>query len=259
MWMVESMERRVLMAGNVSVRFVGDQLRLTGDDQDNVFTIAEPIGLQSNITSVVVITGLDGTTIDQKKSISFTVGLGEPFYYSSIKINTLAGNDSVAIVHEMNAINLSVDLGDGDDSLGGSQRFFGAVDVVGGEGRDRISLIGDFEKRVRIFPGGGRDRLYFSGYAKRGFEIDDSGSGGFTVLENVTARRESTIALGNASDRMTILNGRFVEPLTVFAKGGDDQITVDGFISNVPSKIYGNGGDDIFKLNGERINLSVLQ
>jgi hypothetical protein len=188
-----------------------------------------------------------------------SVGLSQPFFYSSIKISLGAGNDSVALDGEMSPYNVSVDLGEGDDSFGGSQRWFGAVDIFGGEGRDRISLVGEFEGRVRIFPGGGRDRVYLSGYAQRGFELDDSGSGGFSVLENVTARRGSIIALGNAADRLSITNGRFIEPLTIFAKGGDDLITIDGFISNAPSPIYGGAGDDTFDLSGERINLSTIQ
>ena len=254
---VEQIEPRLLLSGNVSVKFVGQQLRITGDDQDNAFTIAEPIGLSSNITSVVVIQGLNGTTIDGQPAFSKTVGLGLPFFYSSIKMSLGAGNDSVAVNGAMSGYNLSVDLGDGDDAFGGSQRSFGAVDIFGGDGRDRISLVGSFERRVRLFPGGGRDRTFFSGEAQRGFDLDDSGSGGVTRLDNITAGKSSTIALGRSADVLSINDSQFFE-LQVFAKAGNDSININNILCERQSSIFCGDGDDRFTPPRERLNLFIF-
>lgn len=42
--MLESLEPRRLFSGNVTLKIVGDQLRMIGDDQANEFEINAPVG-----------------------------------------------------------------------------------------------------------------------------------------------------------------------------------------------------------------------
>ncbi len=205
---IEQFERRVLMSGNITLKIVRDQLRIIGDAEPNSFKIRAPSGAQGIDYSILTITGYDTTTIDEKPFISVVVDSQSPFWVSSISVNLGSGNDSALIAGEFGPYGLTVDLGDGDDSLSLEREWFTAVDVYGGDGNDKINVEGcNVDRTMQIFPGGGRDRTtLYATYIDRKLLIDDSGTSATIKLDTVNTKKKTEIITGNAADRVSISN-----------------------------------------------------
>ena len=117
---VETLERRVLMDGDVSASFDGGVLVITGDDGDNLVRITQPSA------GTIRVAGLDDeSTINGEEAVEFDGTLGD------VRIDTRPGGGE-DVVQIQGAIRIGGDvvarLGEGELVIEGTT---GAVDIAG--------------------------------------------------------------------------------------------------------------------------------
>ena len=164
----------------------------------------------------------------------------------SLTVNGLAGNDTInASGLKAGQVNLTINGGDGDDKITGSQ---GNDLVFGGRGQRRWPCSGPATTRSSGIPGdgsdtvdgqAGNDTLLFNG-ANINENIDISANGGHARLSRDVAN--ITMDLDN------------VETVDVSAKGGADTITVDDLSKTDVKKVNidlggADGASDTVVLN----------
>lgn len=174
MVLIQPLERRQLLAGNVAVDVVNDDLVITGDGSDNAIEINADLLDTTSLT----ITGVSDTTIN---------GLGEPAFVSGffghVIIRMAGGDDQVRISRADVPQDLQIDLGAGDDLLAADRvtvrenltingragddriliadtRVFAESNIACGAGDDIAILAGGrFREAVRVTGGAGDDVL----------------------------------------------------------------------------------------------------
>jgi hypothetical protein len=120
--MVEALEARVLLSGNVLVSVAGESLLITGDSADN------HISIQQDGQGAYTILGAEGTTVNGKTQDS------KPGAYRDIILNMASGGaDTVELASNMRVGR--VDLA----TLKGPR---GSISYTGGAGDDRLLLGG---------------------------------------------------------------------------------------------------------------------
>ena len=123
--MMETLENRTLMSGDVLVKIKNDRATLTGDGLGNSIVLTAG-GIDNDH---FVVTGIDGTTVNGKSQFSIVTYPGNPF--SSMYIKMGGGDDHVNIAEFGDAEPISIDLGAGNDRLDiqHPQSDFTAMDI----------------------------------------------------------------------------------------------------------------------------------
>lgn len=146
---VEALEPRLLLAGDISVRLVDGCLWIVGDAAANAITV-DQAGLADGQFRL---TGQDGTTIN---------GLDQELLFDNvqaIRIFTGDGDDTVALQSTQTAVDVQVDLGNGNDTLKLTNGVAGNLRAMGGEGRDEITFENFAAAVATIRTGPGADVL----------------------------------------------------------------------------------------------------
>jgi Ca2+-binding RTX toxin-like protein len=147
---LERRETRATPAGNVTAQVSGGSILLTGDAGDN------QIILQQTRTGAVIVSGINGTTVNGRQSVS--LGSGTP---SGVFADLGDGPDYLQ-VFDLFAGSLVVVGGNGDDSLYfTNSRAIGNVEVYGGADNDTVFLSGVQALNIIGLDGGaGTDSLH---------------------------------------------------------------------------------------------------
>jgi hypothetical protein len=237
---IEPLDRRVMLA--VTAMFAGGgggDLRVTGDEQDNVITISRTAG---------------GTILVNNGAVTIAGGTPTVANTGHFHIVGAGGNDNISLDESNGALpGAALFGGAGNDTLvGGSGDDFADGDT----GSDTVFL-GAGDDTFQWNPGngsdvvegqGGRDTIVFNGAdVAEKFEIADSGNG--LPFHRVRLTRD----IGNVA---MDLNG--LEEIDLNANGGADTITVndqtatDVFTVNLDlgGSGFGDGQVDAIILNG---------
>ncbi len=125
----ESLEGRMMMAGNVTASLSGGCLQLCGDTKNNIIAVTQ---LSSGDWSV---TGLLGTKICGQKSATFC-------NVCSINAKLDCGNDVVAVFNGCLPCDLCIDTSKGNDAVVLLHLNVGNVSVNTGVGNDLLVAVG---------------------------------------------------------------------------------------------------------------------
>lgn len=229
--MSEPLEPRALRSGNVLVTDTNGLIALTGDAADNAILVTQVKGGHLKIA------GANGTTINGQAA--FTTASVTQY----VTVATGAGNDYVNLSKLTMPYSVKVDGGAGNDTIEFHNSTFGATDVYGQAGNDTIAFNNITQgKWLQVFAGDGKDTTGLKSLrARRGFSVSDSGTGGNTGFNNVSAAGQSWFTTGNGNDTFSIANSTF-DAFSAKLRGGSDTAVVRGTTFNTYSPIDGGEG-----------------
>ena len=233
--MIEPLEPRRLLAGNVGVTLASGVLQLTGDDAANQ-VLVETSADGSRLT----LTGEDGTAVAGRTRVAYD--------FAGAIVIRLAGGDDVLRVRGARFSNgVGIELGAGDDVLDVKQSRFAAVDVFGNAGDDTAAFSGvTATGRLRVFPGLGADTTGLRDVRARvGLDVSDAGTradiGFIRVSASGLGGKSSYVGTSGSSDRLQILDSDF-EAFSARLNAGDDTAYVRGTTFKTASPIDGGSG-----------------
>lgn len=227
---IESLERRMLMAGDVSVLIRSGDLVITGDV--NLGDVAESIRIEHDGTNYSV-TGLSGTTIN---------GAGSPFQSAAVTrdiiVDLRTGNDSVevkglAVENRLRVPrNLTVRGGTGDDTIRVENvEVVGVLNVDGAAGANTIDVKGSRLTRDAVLRGGADtdtitiDQSQFLGK----LTVDPlAGTNTIDVKNSSSVAKDALIRGGINVDSIAVDGSSFSGKLTVDGLAGENTIAVRG-------------------------------
>jgi hypothetical protein len=149
----EVLEARDNPAGNVNAFFSGATLNLIGDAADNQIAVAQ------NSAGELVVTGLNGTTINRQSSIN----LGR-VQLDGLWVNLGDGNDSVDVTGVAVTRGVAIEGGNGNDAITLSNVGAQTVSISGGAGDDGVTFNAVAASQgVKILGGPGADTFTNNG------------------------------------------------------------------------------------------------
>ena len=257
---LESLENRLLLAGNVavSVSTAGD-LVVTGDGQANELKIIQSLVQGQPVPGKYFITGQNGTTItgtvngyieNVNRDMLITLNGGADKLYMGdgvsldrflvprdLTISSGDGNDSVQINRISVRDDVTINTGIGDDKVG----FVGAVGY--------IANVDNNANDLQINTSSGADSVtVLGGYVRRDFLVN-TGSGADEVwMQNLGVGDDLEIYTGTEDDKVTLtVNINIVDDLTVDTDAGRDDVTIDKLAVDEFFTRLGDG-HDVMKL-----------
>jgi hypothetical protein len=209
---LETMEGRRMLAGNVTASIVGGVLVVQGDNKSNAIVIA------AHSTVNTTVTPAPGTTVNGDGTATFVgtppivvdMGNGDDSVtfvdldFQRVSVTTGNGNDRVIGDVDGSGPNifstLRIDTGNGDDfvHLGGSTGVASDLTIVTGNGDDTVELVDatGVGGNMNIVTGNGDDRIRLAGSfaidgsltlnGGSGFDVLDASSGTFTIGGAIT-------------------------------------------------------------------------
>ncbi|MCL4202882.1 MAG: LEPR-XLL domain-containing protein [Pirellulaceae bacterium] len=252
---VESLERRLLLAGDVSATVKGGWLVVTGDDLGNQVKVEIADIGEAGVSYRVQ--GNDGTAINGVVDGVYD----SPVVTKGIKVDLKKDDDRLEIVgdtdldpvFQLNG-DLSIKMGDGDDYVELANAEIGGkttIDLGKGEGGASIDLV-TFGKDVAVKAGdapGGEDPHVEIGIARAdvtgNLTVTTGKTNDYIWLEGVTVTKNVTIKTGDGEDYAGV-EGWEEEPV------GDDIAPAEAPVVDevTPSLIEGKLSIDIGKGGG---------
>jgi hypothetical protein len=278
--LVESLENRCLLAGNVGVSVSGIDLNIVGDYQGNT------ISVESFGAGQVQVRGF-GTSINGSPDAIRVFNVS-----GSINIRMNAGADVVRVTNLVIRDNLNADLGPGSNELllgqsaaGDNARFAGTpsgplyvhdnLHVVGNTGSDRVFQsnlhvggagtlsLGDGDDTIQldrpagstanveygglfqVFGGVGTDSLSINGLVVDDNMVVTDASGAASIsVTNMDVHGSLTITTANFADSIGIQNTNVRDTLTVNSQGGYDSLAISAIADQLVINA-GSGNDDV--------------
>lgn len=169
---VEKLESRDNPAGNITAMMDSSTFFLIGDVADNQLSVTE------NTAGELIVTGLNGTTINGQESVNFGV-----VTQNNLRLNLRDGNDSVDLSGVSTTGYIFLDMGAGNDSATLSNVSASGVGFSGGSGNDAVTLTAvSASIGVRIMGGDGVDTFTNNGTTTPNLYVDG--------LENPTTTQQ---------------------------------------------------------------------
>jgi hypothetical protein len=213
----ESLEQRNLLAGDVLVNVVGNNLRIEGDAEGNEILITA--GAEAG---TFIVTGLDGTTLGGETDPVEVSGI------RNIRVNLGDGADLVALAGAEVRGNVTVRTGLGDDRvLVGTEG--GAAELAGVLPADAtVNVSGS----LKISTGAGLDQVAVDGATVSRLSVDAG-------EDNDVVSLGSTDALGDLSARLVARHGAHIN-----LGDGNDDLNIDQVSTRGALIARGGVGDD---------------
>lgn len=279
--LVETLENRSMLAGNVTASVSGADLIITGDALGNTITV------ESAGAGIVQVRGFENTSVNGTAN-----GLKTFNVSGSINIRLNAGDDTVRVTNLVIQNKLLVDLGAGNNTalLGQSTaadnaRFAGTPSgglfiqgdqsVVGGTLADRVFQsnlhvagagtlsLGDGNDNVTldrptgsganveyggvfsILPGAGTDGVSITGLVvDDNLVINDSSNATSVTINSMDVQGSLFFTSANFSDDVTITNTNVRNTLSIVSQAGYDTINVSAIAGRLDLN-SGLGNDDV--------------
>lgn len=265
---VESLERKILLAGDVTANLIGGDLFITGDAADNSVQIVRDISQASPGVGDVVVQGFfsNPTTINGGGPVSFQV-TGDVF------IDFSAGGENSAI------------FGDNPAFQPDPVELPGDVSVVGGAGTDDVSFnnanIGD-DVLLEDSAGGTFSFLGTSNGTVIGgnFTLDSAAGGSEIGVDEATIGGD-VVMIGNSASQQSFLgitsstvgddvrhisvaetsvtqieNTTIGDDLRIKTGDGVDEVLLEGVQVDDDLSFNGGDGDDVFEMGaGDEDNI----
>jgi hypothetical protein len=243
---MDVLESRIALAGDVSALLSGQDLSLFGDSLGNEIRLSQ--ATNGNVT----VTGLNGTTVNGRPSVTFTrpnLIKTEVFLNEGNDRLVIAGAAGYTVTNDLN-----IELGQGSDILSFSNARIGAnLGVKGDSGFDRVTATG-----LRV----GTDAYFEMGQDASNVSLSSSTIGqNLTLigdaaadvfsLSGVTLGGDLNLETKEGADRITVttLNTRSV---IVNTDLGADIVTLTSVTSTEDIKV--NTGKDNDTLRLDRVN-----
>ncbi len=257
----ENLERRIVLAGNVTVNVAAGVLTIAGDTANNEISVTQGAAADS-----FIVTGNAGTTINNAAAVTTTGVTG------NIVINMSNGDDQVILLGITTPSNLQVD-GDGDGTPGPAQNdtVYVGVDPLNANAIGAVTVNGTLaigEMSTVVI-----DSTHVTGATTIGqgpttaannlLDIADStfdstvGITGGNVISNYAFDRVSTLSTtlnaGTAADTLNITDSSFGTVAgTAFSLtlggGGDTLQRFEGNTVNGDMSITGAAGTDVVNI-----------
>ncbi len=243
---VESLEKRLCMAGDVSVTLEDDTLRIVGDNLGNQVLVDQ---LSANLVRV---TGLEGTTIN-----GLTARI-VPFAAGDLQVNLKGGDDLLTIDdtfgQALTVRKLAVETEAGKDTIDlanlrvlnvGETTLNLGVDSQN-EGDDVILDEVRFDGSLKIRTGGGGDQVFINqAQITLDLSVESAGGNDDVSLRDTAVGRDASIEMGDGGDDVEMRDTVVVRDLKIDGgKGGDDVFVGDfGDFILVGRDVVVNGGD----------------
>lgn len=250
---IESLEPRLLLSGNVTVRVSGQyplyDLKITGDSLGNQIAVS-----YDEVQRTWTVAGIPGTgtTVNGRQSV--TVG----GVTNSVWIDMRGGDDVVKLLSFQVPNELHIDLDAGNDVLeagltGGTNRVGGEVWIEGDDGNDVVSLanvhVGD---NLWVKLGYGSDTLRSWAARVDGYFRVDGDAGNDTVqLADMLVTEDLVCWLAGGSDFFRADRVQVTGKLALLAGTGDDRAQLYD-CSAAEAELIGGVGYDVLSLGGNR-------
>jgi hypothetical protein len=241
-WYVEPLERRQLLAGNVSAILTNaGTLRITGDSLSNQILIG------SDGAGNTTVEGSSGTTVNGVASQTFfDIDFDE--IPQDLVINMRGGNDLVEIDNVNIARNLRINMAAGNDTVGIYDTVVqqDAVIRLGGGSDFAASSRTDILDDLRIVGGGGSDAVGFSEcfYVVDKTVVNTGGDQDLVFLQGEFGGT-TAVSTGSGSDILTANQMDIDGDLTARTGGGGDEVLIgDDWLQTFGATITIIGGGD---------------
>lgn len=234
---VEPLERRLLLSGNVLASFVGDDLFISGDDQDNDIQfelIDGSLNLVGNDTTINESTNnflvSDGSSFDGRVVLRLNEGNDQILFSAgttfndNVSVSTDAGDDTVGFAEAIFNDAVSITTADGNDSIAANSTNLENVFLVSGDGEDTLSIV---DSSI--------DGILF---IRSGSETDN------IVIQNTTVNRGTFANSGSGDDRIVVEDSTFAASARFKSRSGDDFIELDANDFQELVKTKAGSGDD---------------
>ena len=224
----ETLERRDMLSGNLFASFVGADLFVFGDAEDNA------INLELN-ESQLVLRGVEGTSIN---------GTTEDFVVS--ESNQLDGN-------------LFMFLREGNDefSMGPGIELNQSATIYGGAGNDQIGFEADVQRRVRIFGQSGDDQISIRNTSARNLKVSSGIGDDFVSIRNTELQRNLVLTTQSGNDRVAV-SETDTRSLMIFSGAGNDDVAVTQSTSQIMQLVATGSGNDFIQYSDTNAELSIM-
>lgn len=281
---MESLENRIALAGDVAAALEGSLLVVAGDQ------LANELAIVQNSSGNVTLTGLNGTTVNGRPSLTFV----NP-RLNAAEIRLEGGNDRLSITGLRTGNDLNIDLGSGNDSANVQAAVGGNLGIKGEAGNDAVTVrgsrvgidlnvemgVGTANVNLRnltvgnnttVISDAGNDRVTLSSLRMGGDLNVETKAGADTVLANMVTARSFTaitdlgadvvsaadisvtddvsVETGDHADRVTLTRVSAGNSVKVNTDSGDDAVVATDVAAAVDAIFTGGAGVDSFDNNG---------
>ncbi|MEQ9407227.1 MAG: Calx-beta domain-containing protein [Fuerstiella sp.] len=226
--------------GNIAATVSGTSLQVTGDTADNAISIG------TNAAGDIVVTGLNGTTINgQSQFVAFTGVSG--VLPGDLRLTGSAGDDffSVAGVSVTGAFFIT--------TAGGRDAVSLAAITVGGDLQVRST---DVQLTHIAGATTGGHSLFFGGTGDDQIELNDLNVGGVlsattgdgadvVVLNRIDAANSTQLTTGIGDDLIQMIDSVHHGSLYAATDAGDDELRASGITINATLYMAGGAGNDL--------------
>jgi hypothetical protein len=255
----ETLEPRLMLAGDVSAAVLGGNLRILGDKLDNEISITE------TAPGTFLVSGLDGTTINQQPAGTpfeahdvtnnvfirmgdgnDTVDLHQVSIHGNLDILTGGGNDDIEIVGAEIARNARIDSGPGDDvvNLGTSSA---AQPVIAAASPLPTGV--RIKNNLDIHTGLGDDEVELADTHIGGNALVDTGAGNDTIVMGLASSPPPAATAGASVVPSGDANVSIGHHLFICAGAGDDTVQVNSVRARLAVISTGDGNDHLIATN----------
>lgn len=266
--LVERLESRELLAGDVSVQVVGPMLVIWGDAADNGVTLTYDSATQKYQVSGHDVGGspttINGLDTSQPANVQQFSGVKQVY------VGLNGGNDDFAVgspaaVDTIIQQWLSIEMGDGDDTVtlgvagndaGGTAPIAQALHVGTslivnlGAGNDQLSIANaNIGLNFSVLAGDGDDTIHFD------TEFAPTGATSPTLFP-VVVHKNALISLGGGGDELTLNDASFQGNLTILDGAGAANIQITNV--NVKKKLNINTAGDADQIDVEIVRAKQL-
>ncbi|MCX7397375.1 MAG: peptidylprolyl isomerase [Planctomycetales bacterium] len=220
---IEHLETRALLAGNVVASLNGSHLTVTGDAADNAIDI-------TILNGQIQLRGLSSTTINGATT-PFVIAAGTDTLSGNVLIQMAGGNDAVSFTRGIN-FNGVVDVHGqaGNDSIAANGVTFKSQAYFWGyEGNDTFSVQDTTVDGSLVIHGNqDNDLITLKTVTLNGStEIKGQDGDDGVSLNDVTSNSDLAIKTGFGDDDVTINNSRINSSLLIKTKQGSDAVMLD--------------------------------
>ena len=235
---IEHLETRALLAGNVLASLNGSHLTVTGDAADNAIDI-------TILNGQIQLRGLNSTTVNGGTT-SFVVAAGTDTLAGNVLIQMAGGNDSVSFTRGIN-FNGVVDVHGqvGNDSIAANGvKFKSNAYFWGYEGNDTFSVQDTTVDGSLVIHGNqDNDLITLKTVTLNGFtELKGQDGDDGVSLSAVTSNGSLAIKTGRGDDDVTIHNSTINSSLLIKTKQDSDAVMLDD--NTFGSSVHVNLGRD---------------
>ncbi|WP_158521028.1 peptidylprolyl isomerase [Fuerstiella marisgermanici] len=237
---MERLEDRMMLAGNVTAQFIGQNAFVSGDDAANSVEILVDGGN-------LIARGTDGTTINGSAD-DFVLRTGSASLGRSLFVSLGGGDDALTMTGVTVNRNLTINGGSGNDLIGitESSSIGRNLWVRGGSGNDTVSLQDSTVGRNAHLSGNRGNDLLIVSASTVGRHLTVWGGGGAddVMIDDSDVSRDARVAGRGGSDDIIVRNSQIGDDMRIVGNTGNDIVMVDSSEIADKTRVRGGYGSD---------------